>query len=121
MSDVDIEGIHMSDDAGATWRSPITGLEVGYLRSVAIDPGQPDGALVAHGRTAVPLSCGSSWERCRRCFLPKHHACRPWHSRTAHFVAGSIVVRAAHRVAVTFFSDGMDSSRLLRGIIAVNR
>jgi hypothetical protein len=33
------DGYFESDDAGATWRSPSTGLEVGYLRSVAIDPG----------------------------------------------------------------------------------
>jgi catechol 2,3-dioxygenase-like lactoylglutathione lyase family enzyme len=39
---------------------------------------------------------------CPRCSLPTHHACRPWHSRTAHFVSRSIVVRAPHRVAVTF-------------------
>jgi hypothetical protein len=32
------DGYFESDDAGATWRSPRTGLEVRYLRSVAIDP-----------------------------------------------------------------------------------
>jgi len=30
-----------SDDAGATWRLPSTGLELGYLRSVAIHPKEP--------------------------------------------------------------------------------
>src|SRR4029078_577551 len=29
-------GYFESDDAGATWRSPSAGLEVGYMRSVAI-------------------------------------------------------------------------------------
>jgi hypothetical protein len=41
------DGYFESDDAGATWRSPSTGLEVGYLRSVAIDPGHPDVVLVS--------------------------------------------------------------------------
>jgi photosystem II stability/assembly factor-like uncharacterized protein len=41
------DGYFESDDAGATWRSPSTGLEVGYLRSVAIDPGQPDSVVAS--------------------------------------------------------------------------
>jgi photosystem II stability/assembly factor-like uncharacterized protein len=41
------DGYFESDDAGATWRSPSTGLEVGYLRSVAIDPEQPEGVVVS--------------------------------------------------------------------------
>jgi photosystem II stability/assembly factor-like uncharacterized protein len=41
------DGYFESDDAGATWRSPSSGLEVGYLRSVAIDPGEPDGVVVS--------------------------------------------------------------------------
>jgi hypothetical protein len=41
------DGYFESDDGGATWRSPRSGLEVGYLRSVAIDPGQPDTVLVS--------------------------------------------------------------------------
>ena len=41
------DGYFESDDAGATWRSPSDGLEVGYLRSVAIDPGQPDVVVVS--------------------------------------------------------------------------
>jgi hypothetical protein len=36
-----------SADAGATWRSPKAGLEVGYLRSVAIDPEQPELVVVS--------------------------------------------------------------------------
>jgi photosystem II stability/assembly factor-like uncharacterized protein len=35
------DGYFESDDGGLTWRSPDAGLDVGYLRSVAIDPGQP--------------------------------------------------------------------------------
>jgi hypothetical protein len=30
-----------------TWRSPSAGLDVGYLRSVAIDPGDPDVVVVS--------------------------------------------------------------------------
>ena len=41
------DGYYESDDGGATWRSPRSGLEVGYLRSVAIDPGQPDVVIVS--------------------------------------------------------------------------
>jgi photosystem II stability/assembly factor-like uncharacterized protein len=41
------DGYYESDDAGATWHSPRSGLEVGYLRSVAIDPEQPDVVVVS--------------------------------------------------------------------------
>ena len=41
------DGYFESDDAGATWRSPSAGLEVGYLRSVAIDPEDPDVVIVS--------------------------------------------------------------------------
>ena len=41
------DGYYESDDAGATWRAPADGLDVGYLRSVAIDPGDPDVVLVS--------------------------------------------------------------------------
>ena len=41
------DGYFESDDGGATWRSPSAGLEVGYLRSVAIDPEQPDVVVVS--------------------------------------------------------------------------
>ena len=41
------DGYFESDDGGATWRSPSDGLEVGYLRSVAIDPEQPEGVVVS--------------------------------------------------------------------------
>jgi photosystem II stability/assembly factor-like uncharacterized protein len=41
------DGYFESDDGGATWRSPRAGLEVGYLRSVAIDPEQPEVVVVS--------------------------------------------------------------------------
>ena len=41
------DGYFESDDAGATWGSPSVGLEVGYLRSVAIDPDQPEAVVVS--------------------------------------------------------------------------
>ena len=41
------DGYFESDDAGATWRFPSAGLEVGYLRSVAIDPEQPEVVVVS--------------------------------------------------------------------------
>lgn len=36
------DGYYESHDGGATWASPMEGLDVGYFRSVAIDPGRPD-------------------------------------------------------------------------------
>jgi photosystem II stability/assembly factor-like uncharacterized protein len=41
------DGYFESDDGGVTWRSPEGGLDVGYLRSVAIDPGQSDVVIVS--------------------------------------------------------------------------
>lgn len=41
------DGYFESEDGGETWRSPEEGLEVTYLRSVAIDPGDPDTVLVS--------------------------------------------------------------------------
>ncbi len=41
------DGYFESEDGGATWSSPSEGLEVGYLRSVAIDPGDPDVVVVS--------------------------------------------------------------------------
>jgi len=41
------DGYFESHDAGATWISPRAGLEVGYLRSVAIDPQQPEVVVVS--------------------------------------------------------------------------
>ena len=41
------DGYFESGDGGGTWRSPRTGLDVEYLRSVAIDPEQPDVVVVS--------------------------------------------------------------------------
>lgn len=41
------DGYFESDDGGASWASPRDGLDVGYLRSVAIDPGRADVMVVS--------------------------------------------------------------------------
>jgi hypothetical protein len=41
------DGYFESHDGGATWARPRDGLDVGYLRSVAIDPGRADVVLVS--------------------------------------------------------------------------
>ena len=48
------DGYFESDDGGMTWRSPMAGLDVGYLRSVAIDPG--DAAVVIVSASSGPHS-----------------------------------------------------------------
>lgn len=62
------DGYFESDDGGATWRSPGAGLEVGYLRSVAIDPGDPKVVVVsaasrAHSAYAAGRSDGRLYRR----------------------------------------------------------
>ncbi|MDX1624411.1 MAG: hypothetical protein R3199_10585 [Gemmatimonadota bacterium] len=62
------DGYYESDDGGATWRSPEAGLEVGYLRSVAVDPGDPDVVVVsaasgAHSAYATGRSDGRLYRR----------------------------------------------------------
>lgn len=41
------DGYHESHDGGRTWSAPADGLEVGYLRSVAVDPGDPEVVVVS--------------------------------------------------------------------------
>jgi hypothetical protein len=41
------DGYFESSDGGESWASPEAGMEVGYLRSVAIDPGNPDVVVVS--------------------------------------------------------------------------
>jgi hypothetical protein len=41
------DGYFESRDGGATWGSPEAGLDVGYLVSVAVDPGDPEVVVVA--------------------------------------------------------------------------
>ena len=62
------DGYYESDDGGATWRSPEAGLEAGYLRSVAIDPGDPETVVVsaasgAKSAYAAGLSDGRLYRR----------------------------------------------------------
>lgn len=40
-------GVYRSDDGGRSWRSPMEGLEVGYLRSVALAPDDPTAVVVS--------------------------------------------------------------------------
>lgn len=62
------DGYCESHDGGATWARPGAGLEVGYLRSVAIDPGRPDVVLVsasshAHSAYVAGRSDGRLYRR----------------------------------------------------------
>jgi len=62
------DGYYESDDGGATWRSPRSGLDVNYLRSVAIDPGQSDVVIVSassgpHSAYAAGASDGRLYRR----------------------------------------------------------
>jgi photosystem II stability/assembly factor-like uncharacterized protein len=41
------DGYLESRDGGGTWSSPSEGLDVGYLRSIAIDPGDPETVVVS--------------------------------------------------------------------------
>lgn len=64
------DGYFESRDGGETWASPMEGLEVGYLRSVAIDPGEPDIVLVsaathAHAAYVAGRSDGRVYRRSR--------------------------------------------------------
>jgi hypothetical protein len=62
------DGYFESRDGGATWASPMAGLDVGYLRSVAIDPGDPDTVVVsaathAHAAYVAGRSDGRVYRR----------------------------------------------------------
>jgi photosystem II stability/assembly factor-like uncharacterized protein len=62
------DGYYESHDGGATWARPRDGLEVGYLRSVAIDPGAADVLLVsasshAHSAYVAGRSDGRLYRR----------------------------------------------------------
>jgi photosystem II stability/assembly factor-like uncharacterized protein len=41
------DGYFESEDGGESWSAPREGLEVGYFRSVAIDPGDPEVVVVS--------------------------------------------------------------------------
>lgn len=62
------DGYFESRDGGKTWASPMAGLEVGYLRSVAIDPGDPEVVVVsaathAHAAYVAGRSDGRVYRR----------------------------------------------------------
>lgn len=62
------DGYFESRDGGRSWASPMAGLEVGYLRSVAIDPGDPEVVLVsaathAHAAYVAGRSDGRVYRR----------------------------------------------------------
>ena len=62
------DGYFESDDAGATWRSPSAGLDVGYLRSVAIAPEHADVVIVSassgpHSANSAGRSDGRLYRR----------------------------------------------------------
>ncbi len=55
------DGYFESRDGGETWSTPRDGLEVGYLRSVAIDPGDPETVVVsAASRARSAYTAGRS-------------------------------------------------------------
>lgn len=62
------DGYFESADGGLDWATPRQGLDVGYLRSVAIDPGQPDVVVVsaashAHAAYVAGRSDGRIYRR----------------------------------------------------------
>ncbi|HEX6940776.1 MAG TPA: YCF48-related protein [Longimicrobiales bacterium] len=62
------DGYFESPDGGDTWATPRAGLDVGYLRSVAIDPGRPDVVVVsaashAHAAYVAGASDGRLYRR----------------------------------------------------------
>lgn len=55
------DGYFESGDGGESWRTPRQGLDVGYLRSVAVDPGDPDVVVVsAASRARSAYTAGRS-------------------------------------------------------------
>ena len=62
------DGYYESHDGGETWSAPADGLDVGYLRSVAVDPGDPSVVLVsaathAHAAYVAGRSDGRVYRR----------------------------------------------------------
>jgi len=62
------DGYFETRDGGATWASPMAGLEVGYLRSVTVDPGDPEVVVVsaathAHAAYVAGRSDGRVYRR----------------------------------------------------------
>lgn len=62
------DGYFESHDGGESWARPRVGLEVGYLRSVAVDPGDPESVVVsaathAHAAYVAGRSDGRVYRR----------------------------------------------------------
>lgn len=73
------DGYFESPDAGRTWRTPREGLDVGYLRSVAIDPADPDtGVVSASSRARTAYVAGHADGR-----LYRREGEGPWRRITA--------------------------------------
>lgn len=65
------DGYFESTDGGATWRSPRAGLEVGYLRSVVIDPEDADVVVVS--ASSAPYSAYVPGRSDGRLYRRVHH------------------------------------------------
>lgn len=62
------DGYFESPDGGLSWRTPRSGLDVGYIRSIAVDPGRPDVVVIsaashAHAAYAAGRSDGRVYRR----------------------------------------------------------
>ena len=68
------DGYYESHDAGETWARPMDGLEVGYLRSVVIDPGDPDVVLVS--AASRPRTAHEHQSVLSRFDVPRPEKCR---------------------------------------------
>lgn len=122
------DGYFESDDGGATWRSPEDGLDVDYLRSVAIDPGRPDVVIVsASSRPRSAYAAGVSdgrlyrregtgrWERVRDGWPDPPNTISPL--LTAGEAAGELW--AADERGVHRSSDGGVSWQIVAGFAAM--
>jgi photosystem II stability/assembly factor-like uncharacterized protein len=92
------DGYFESHDGGATWRTPGEGLEVCYLLSVAIDPGDPETVVVsAASRPHAAYTTGLSDGR-----LFRRQGSAPWHRihhgwpDPPHTIAPLLAVGATH-------------------------
>ncbi|HET9948895.1 MAG TPA: hypothetical protein VFQ22_08235, partial [Longimicrobiales bacterium] len=68
------DGYFESPDGGASWSKPEAGLAVGYLRSVAVDPGDPSVAVVS--AATGPRSAYNAHQADGRVYRREGHA--PW-------------------------------------------
>jgi len=68
------DGYFESRDAGETWLEPVDGLEVGYFRSVAVDPGDPDVVVVSAASRAKSAYAAGHADGC----LYRREGDGPW-------------------------------------------